>query len=103
MACALPGCTNVRNVGTALNKRGFTFAVANGRVYFASVADQGCEQGLTGVLASCATDALLAGTCTPTLHSTSIHYVNATSLSITGTHAAMTSKTASTAAFITSL
>jgi hypothetical protein len=103
MACALPGCTNLRNVGTAVNKRGFTFAVTNGRVYFASVADQGCEQGLTGVLASCATDALLAGTCTPTLHSTSIHWVNMKSLSVTSTHAVMASKTASTSAFVTSL
>jgi hypothetical protein len=92
-ACSLPGCTDVKNIGTAVNARGFTFAVANDRVYFASVADQGCNKGLTGVLASCTADSLFAGTCTPTLHSTSFHWVNLNTLGVNATDVVMTTRT----------
>jgi hypothetical protein len=102
-ACSLPACSDVKEVGTAVKRRGFTFAVANDRVYFASIADQGCGQGNTGVLASCTVASLVAGTCTPTLHSASFHWVNLRSLSVTPTQAFMTSRTASTSAFSTSL
>jgi hypothetical protein len=92
-SCSLPACSEPTNHATALATRGFTFTVKDGRVYFASVRDRGCNEGLDGVLASCATEELLAGTCTPTVHSTSFHYVNVTSLAIDGTNAYFASKT----------
>jgi hypothetical protein len=93
-ACSLPACSSPKNVGMQLNTRGFTFAVKDGRVYFTSVRDRGCNLGLDGVLASCATEEVLAGTCTPEVHSTSFHYVNAYSLAIDGTNSYFTTKTA---------
>lgn len=75
-ACTLPACADLHEVGAAVDFRGFDFQIRDGRVYFASVEDQGCGMGLTGVLASCDVASLVAGTCTRQLHSTSFHWVN---------------------------
>lgn len=102
-ACSLPGCSDAKNIGTAVNVRGFTFAVNGGRAYFGSVADQGCNKGLTGVLASCTVDALVDGTCTPTRHSTSFHYVNLNTIGVNGSKVVMTTRTDTLAVYGSSL
>lgn len=102
-ACSLPGCSDAKNIGSAVNVRGFTFGVHGGRVYFGSVADQGCNKGLTGVLASCTSDSLIDGTCTPTQHSTSIHWVNLNTIGINDSNVVMTSRTDTLAVYGVSL
>jgi hypothetical protein len=102
-ACTLPACSNLHEIGTAVQRRGFDFQIRNGRVYFASVEDPGCGVGLQGVLASCDVASLVGGTCTRQLHSTSFHWVNTDSLEIEDGVAYMSSRTMNTALFKTAL
>lgn len=98
-ACTLPACADLHEVGAAVSYRGFDVQVRDGRAYFASVEDQGCGLGLTGVLASCDVASLVAGTCTRRLHSTSFHWVNLSRLEIEDGVAYGISKTNTQAVF----
>ncbi|MDB4960552.1 MAG: hypothetical protein JWP01_551 [Myxococcales bacterium] len=102
-ACTLPACSNLHEVGVAVQGRGFDFQIRNGRVYFASVEDPGCGVGLQGVLASCDVASLVGGTCTRQFHSTSFHWVNTDSLEIEDNAAYMSSRTSNTSLFKTAL
>jgi hypothetical protein len=99
MACTLPACSDLHNVGDAVERRGFDFQLRNGRVYFASVEDQGCGMGLEGVLASCDLASLVGGTCIRQLHSTSFHYVNLDRIEVEDDAVYATSRTSTTSLF----